>query len=70
MARTEDPFQRQRLLAGDESGGLQRRKGVERLAGLSSTRNPEGEGRGGGERGREGRGLVEHSLCHVIKVIK
>jgi hypothetical protein len=55
VARTEDPFQRRRLLAGDESGGLQRRKGVERLAGPSSTRNPEGEGEGeGGERGREG----------------
>ena len=52
MARTEDPFQRRRLLAGDESGGLQRRKGVER------------------GREREGRALVEHSLCHVIKVIK
>jgi hypothetical protein len=56
VARTEDPFQRRRLLAGDESGGLQRRKGVERLAGRSSTRNPEGEGRGGGR----GRGRGEH----------
>jgi hypothetical protein len=51
VARTEDPFQRRRPLAGDESGGLQRRKGVERLVGLSSSRNPEGEGKGG-ESGR------------------
>jgi hypothetical protein len=44
VARTEDPFQRRRLLVGDESGGLQRGKGVERLAGLPSSRDPEREG--------------------------
>jgi hypothetical protein len=62
VARTEDPFQRRRLLAGDESGGLQRGKGVERLAGLPSSRDPEREGGGGRRRrrrrkrrGRDGR---------------
>jgi hypothetical protein len=53
VARTEDPFQRRRLLVGDESGGLQRGKGVERLAGLPSSRDPEREG-GEEEEGRVG----------------
>lgn len=56
MARTEDPFQRRRLLVGDESGGLQRGQGVERLAGLPSSRDPEREGGEEEEEEEEGEG--------------